>query len=146
MRVSAEGALGDCGVSGRDLTAALRSWERAFEGNMRELRSLVSDTLLYQLWLTAVALGCLARENGVDTAVDIRESTRTQQVSQALSTMAPGGMRRFIPDRSLGQLAACSLPLAREGTEFGWELGVGLRAAATARADRSHAILDVALP
>lgn len=71
------------------------------------VRDTVSGILLFQLWLTAVALGAVAGDH-VGAVVD------TPVARRALATLAPGGLRRFVPEARLAALAIAMEPLVRD--------------------------------
>jgi hypothetical protein len=73
------------------------------------VRDAVSGILLFQLWLTAVALGTIAG----DHVRDVDAAARTPIASRALATLAPGGLRRFVPEARMAALAIAMEPLVR---------------------------------
>lgn len=80
------------------------------------VRSTVSGLLLFQLWLTAVALGAVAGDGapGGQDSPDIATAARTPLAQRALATLAPGGLRRFVPEARLGALAIAMEPIVRD--------------------------------
>jgi hypothetical protein len=74
------------------------------------VRDAVSGILLFQLWLTAVALGAVAG----DHVRDVAAAARTPVARRALATLAPGGLRRFVPEARIAALAIEMEPLVRD--------------------------------
>jgi hypothetical protein len=76
------------------------------------VRGTVSGILLFQLWLTAAALGAVAVAE--DDPPDIAAAVRTPVARRALATLAPGGLRRFVPEAKLAALTAVMEPIVRD--------------------------------
>jgi hypothetical protein len=72
------------------------------------LRTAVSGILLFQLWLTAVALGAVAAT-----------AAHTPLARRALATLAPGALRRFLPEPRLEALALTMEPIVRAAVSHG---------------------------
>jgi hypothetical protein len=101
--------LAERGLSPDDLRGR---FSRAMTGRDAEgtVRDTVSGILLFQLWLTAVALGAVAG----DHVPDVGAAACTPVARRALATLAPGGLRRFVPEARMAALAIAIEPLVRD--------------------------------
>ena len=89
----------------------------------QELQTRVSGILLRQLWTTAFMLGVCAR--GADTTDHgaFEEALRRPVPSQALSTLAGGALRRFVPQTQLPEISLLLRPVVDEAVRQGWHVG-----------------------
>jgi hypothetical protein len=103
-RVPAEEALLERGIGRERVVASLR---KALETLPHRdfVHDRVSDVLLAELWTTAYALGVVTRDLGGFPDLG-RPAARA-----ALSTMAPGALRRVVPARWLAAVGELLYPL-----------------------------------
>lgn len=131
-REPADQVLAAGGLPEGEVMAALRERLDA-SADPRALRDIVSDVLLREVWLSSVLLGCLAGEHNrsAPAPVPVDVALRDASVRRALATLAPGGLRRFVPDHRLDDLAALAEPVVRAGVEYGWGREAGVLEFAT---------------
>ncbi|MDG9694219.1 hypothetical protein QC281_29450 [Streptomyces sp. DH17] len=136
-RVQIEPLLRAANAPVAELFDALRQ-ETEVQAGRNRLRDLLSDVLARELWLTGLLTGHLAADTArrASLARDRDAAMADPVAGAALARLAPGAVRRFVPDHLLGELGEAAEPLVRAAVRLGWDDTLGLAAALDAA--RSH--------
>ncbi|MBV7245842.1 hypothetical protein [Streptomyces sp. MW-W600-10] len=113
------------------LRAANASPAKVFDALRQELesspsrdrmRDLLSIVLARELWLTGILLGHIAADEARRLSLfdDCDDLLANPTAAAALARLAPGAVRRFVPDHLLGELTEVAEPLVHAAVRLGW--------------------------
>lgn len=122
-KVATMDVLSERGISARSLRqrfdqAVTDADTAAGLGPGTGVRTLVSSILLFQLWLTGFVLGLVVTTPGMRdpgaasiSLAQVRGRLGDPVTRRALATMAPGALRRFVPEPKLAMVARLLEPM-----------------------------------
>ncbi|MBB5872570.1 hypothetical protein F4553_006004 [Allocatelliglobosispora scoriae] len=115
--VKAHDYLAPSGLAVADLLRLYAATVDEVDG-ARAMRSVVADSMLVQLWLTAFLYGVVAAEwiTDVDRLPDVLAAPL---VRAGLRTLAPGALRRFVPAQLTPLLGELTAPLVTDAMRLG---------------------------